>query len=204
MKHLKKYFVPYLLALSLIGIMFGCASTHQPLPTPKQVDLERFMGPWFVQGYTPILVDKQAHNAVEHYYLNDKGRVETTYQFRDGAFDGELKTYTPKGFPDSDDPSNARWQMQFVWPIKADYVIIHIDENYNETIVAHPNRKYAWIMTRDTEIADVRYNELLSKLEEVGYATDVIQRLPQDWSSKTERARLENIREVGASAPLAN
>jgi len=188
-------------ALFFVVLMSGCASSHPPLPTPEQVDLERFMGAWFVHGYTPILVDKKAHNAVEHYFLNQKGNVETTYQFRDGAFNGELKTFTPKGFPEEDDPSDARWKMQFIWPFKADYVILHVSDDYQSTIIAHPNRKYAWIMDRSHEIEESTYKALLKKLEAVDYDPAVIQRLPQDWSDESKR--LEQIDEVGSGAPLA-
>ncbi|MEO0508337.1 MAG: lipocalin family protein [Verrucomicrobiota bacterium] len=162
--------------------------------------IQDFMGAWFVHGYTPILVDKAAHNAVEHYYLNAKNEVETTYRFRDGSFTGKLKTYTPTGFPKKDDPSGALWQMQFIWPFKADYVIIYVSEDYQSTIIGHPNRKYAWIMDRSSEIEDETYNALLVKLEDAGYDTSIIKRLPQDWSEETER--LERLNAIGADGPL--
>lgn len=182
--------------------MSGCASSKTPLPTPENVNLEKFMGAWFVHGYTPILVDKEAHNAVEHYYLNEKKEVETTYQFRDGGFDGELKTYTPKGFPTKGGSSHARWKMQFIWPFKSDYVILHVSDDYQSTVIGHPSRKYAWIMDRSTEISEDHYEALLKKLEDAGYDLSVVQRLPQDWSNEAER--LEKIREAGADAPLAD
>jgi len=197
---IKIAFARFLALLSLACIMSGCASNHAPLPTPEQVDLKRFMGPWFVHGYTPLLVDKKAHNAVEHYYMNENGRIETTYRFRDGGFDGPLKAYTPKGFPEEEDPSNAHWQMQFIWPFKSDYVIMYVSEDYSRTIVAHPNRKYAWIMDRETSISDSDYAAMLAKLEAAGFDPDIIQRLPQDWSEESDR--LEYIRKIGASAPL--
>ena len=114
----------------------GCAS-RPPLTTPERVDLEGFMGAWYVHGYTPIVVDKDAHNAVEHYFLDAKRRVQTTYSFRKGGFDGKLKTFTPTGFPVKDDPSGARWKMQFIWPFKADYVIAHLSDDGRQTIIAH-------------------------------------------------------------------
>lgn len=160
------------------------------------------MGTWFTHGYTPILVDKKAHNAVEHYYLNDKKEVETTYRFRDGGFDGELKTYTPKGFPVEDDPSGAIWKMQFIWPFKSDYVIVYVSEDYQSTIIGHPSRKYVWIMDRSFEIDEDRYVKLLNKLADAGYGTTIVKRLPQDWSNEMER--LERLREVGASSPLVS
>jgi len=198
----KNFTFARLALLASILFMSACASSKVPLPTPETVDLEKFMGAWFIHGYTPIFVDKEAHNAVEHYYLNDKNEVETTYRFRDGSFDGELKTYTPKGFPEEDDPSQARWQMQFIWPFKSDYVILHVSEDYERTIIGHPSRKYIWIMDRSYELEDKTYEALLKKAEDAGYDTSIIQRLPQDWSDEAER--LKELKEVGASAPLAD
>ncbi|NBB79681.1 MAG: hypothetical protein GVY36_09590 [Verrucomicrobia bacterium] len=177
-----------LLIVVVMSLNSGCASNQPPFPTPDRVELEAFMGRWYVHGYTPILVDKEAHNAIEHYRLDADEKIQTTYQFRDGGFDGELKTYTPVGWV-HDEASNAEWRMQFIWPFRAEYIILHVDEDYRETIIAHPNRKYAWIMLRSKEVSEADYERLIGKLEAVGYDRDVIQRLPQDWSGEAERLR---------------
>ena len=171
----------------------GCSS-HPPLPTPEYVDLERFMGRWYVLGYTPILVDEQAHNAIEHYRLDEKNKIQTTYQFRDGGFGGELKTYTPVGWV-HDKSTNAQWRMQFIWPFRSDYIILHLAEDYSRTIVVHPSRKYAWIMQREPEISDQEYETMLEILEAEGVDRRRITRLPQDWS--TEAERMKTLRSAG-------
>lgn len=180
-----------LLAMSFLG---GCASNQPPLPTPDHVDLDRFMGRWFVHGYTPILVDKEAHNAIEHYRLDENEKIQTTYQFRDGGFDSELKTYTPVGWV-HDDSTNAEWRMQFLWPFRSEYIILHVNADYKETIIAHPSREYAWIMSRQPEIDEADYERLTKMLEAVGYDLEVVQRLPQDWSDEAER--LEDLKADG-------
>ena len=92
--------------------------------------------------------------------------------------------------------------MQFIWPFKSDYVIVHVSENYDSAIIGHPSRKYAWIMSRSHELDDTAYNDLLKKLEEeAGYDTSIVQRLPQEWSK--EKERLKELKKVGATAPLA-
>ena len=146
------------------------------------------MGRWYVHGYTPILVDKGAHNAIEHYRLDADEKIQTTYQFRDGGFDGKVKTYTPVGWV-HDDATNAEWRMQFIWPFRAEYIILHVDEDYTETIIAHPNRKYAWIMLRSREVDDTDYERLIGKLEAVGYDREIIQQLPQDWTDEADRLK---------------
>ncbi len=185
--------------LSFLAIFFamvfasGCSS-HPPLPTPEYVDIERFMGRWYVLGYTPILVDEQAHNAIEHYRLDENNKIQTTYQFRDGGFDGELKTYTPVGWVHNKS-TNAQWRMQFIWPFRSDYIILHLAEDYSRTIVVHPSRKYAWIMQREPEISDQEYETMLEILEAEGVDRRRITRLPQDWS--TEAERMKTLRSAG-------
>ena len=56
-----------------------------------------------------------------------------TFTFRDGAFDGKPKLYTPRGFV-RDTQSNAIWGMQFIWPIKTDYRITYLAPDYSQTI----------------------------------------------------------------------
>ncbi|MDP4610891.1 MAG: lipocalin family protein [Opitutales bacterium] len=180
--------------VACMSLLNGCASSKAPLPMAENVDIDRFMGRWYVVGYTPILVDKAAHNAIEHYGLDESKKIQTTYQFRDGGFDGELKTHTPVGWV-HDEANNAEWRMQFIWPFRSDYIILYVDAEYTRTIIAHPNRKYAWIMQREPEISDADYEAMLQKLEVAGYDRSVILQLPQDWS--TEADRLEDLKTQG-------
>ena len=178
-------------------LFVSCQSAKNPPPTVSYVDLESFMGTWYVIGYTPIVFDGKAHNATEHYYLEPNGNIQTTYQYRNGSFDGPLKTFRPTGFVYNKE-TNAEWRIQFVWPFKADYLILHYDKDLGETIIGHPNRKYAWIMLRNPECEEATYEHLLNKLVKLGYDSELIQKLPQDWSN--EQPRLEMMKEVAPQA----
>ena len=177
------------LLIASVCLSVSCQSPKSPLTTVSHVDLESFMGTWYVVGYTPILVDGKAHNATEHYYLKSDGRIQTTYQYRQGSFDGPLKTFQPTGFVYNKE-TNSEWRMQFVWPFKAAYLIVHYDEARGETIIGHPKRKYAWIMLREPEYEEATYQRLLDKLVGMGYDPELIQRLPQDWSDEELGQRL--------------
>jgi len=129
-------------AALLVGALFGllgCQSTLPPLRTAAQVDLERLNGDWYVIANIPTFIEKQAFNALETYQLDEKGRVQTTFAFNKGGFDGPRKKYNPTGFV-SEDPSNAIWGMQFIWPIKAEYRIMHVDADYKELVVGRTKR----------------------------------------------------------------
>ena len=148
------------------------------METVAYVDLERFMGDWYVIANIPTFLEKGAHNAVETYALNDDGTIATTFTFNADGFDGKRKEYNPKGFI-VDTESNALWGMRFVWPIKADYRIVYLDENYTQTIIGRNKRDFVWIMARSPELSTDEYQKLIDVVEGLGYDVAKIQRVPQ-------------------------
>jgi apolipoprotein D and lipocalin family protein len=167
-----------LLAAAVLALA-GCASQGPDMKTVDYVDLDKFMGRWYVIANIPTFLEKGAHNAVETYALNDDGTIATTFTFRDESFDGKLKEYNPKGF--ILDETNARWGMRFVWPIKADYRIVYLDDEYSTTIIGRQARDFVWLMARTPEIAEDQYEELLAFIGDLGYDTSSVQRVPQQW-----------------------
>lgn len=166
---------------SVIAMASGCGS-QPPLEPVEYVDIERFMGRWYVIANIPTFLEKNAYNAVETYELNEDGTIATTFTFRKGGFDGEVKEYTPKGFV-GDDPSNAIWGMRFIWPIKADYRIIYLDATYSVTIIGRNKRDFVWIMAREPDMDDATYERLVRFIESVGYDVSALQRVPQQWDA---------------------
>ena len=166
--------------LTLVGsLLAGCATDGgRPMETVPYVDLERFAGDWYVVANIPTGIEKGAHNAVESYALNPDGTVATTFRFNKDSFDGPLKTYHPKGFV-LDKKTNARWGMQFIWPIKADYRIIYLDEDYELTVIGRSKRDYVWVMSRKPELSDEEFSRIQDFIGSVGYDKTRLQRVPQ-------------------------
>ena len=144
------------------------------------VDLERFMGKWYVIASIPTLLEKDIFNAVETYQLMEDGTIATTFTFRKNGFDGPKKEYHPRGFV-RDKKTNAVWGMQFIWPIKADYRIIYLDADYNHTIIGRQKRDFLWLMSRQSEISDSSYQKMVETIEDAGYDTKSLIRIPQRW-----------------------
>lgn len=170
---------------ALIIMLFSLTSCtnmaeRPPIDTEENVDLARFMGDWFVIANIPTFLEKGAHNAVESYRMAEDGRIETTFTFRDGGFDGEKKVYTPTGFV-QDSSSNAVWGMQFIWPFEADYRIAYVDDDYRLTVIARNKRDYAWIMAREPSISDQDYQQMVALLAEQGYDVSKLEKVPQRW-----------------------
>ncbi len=174
MLNLKQVAMAFVLVLALAG-----CSGMEPLKPVDRVDLERFMGDWYVIANIPTAIERGAHNAIESYRLDSNGTIATTFTFRDGGFDGKRKAYHPRGWVRDD--SNAVWGMQFIWPIKADYRIVYLDEDYSVTVIGRNKRDYVWIMAREPAIPDAQYQEIVDEVAAMGYDISQLQKVPQRW-----------------------
>ncbi len=170
--------------LTLIMVLFwgGCGTALPPLKTVEKVDLPRFMGDWYVIANIPTFIEKGAHNAVESYRLDEDGTIATTFTFRQGRFDGPVKTYTPRGFV-RDSTSNAVWGMQFIWPFKGDFRIVYLNADYTHTVIGREKRDYVWIMARQPTMPESDYQRIVELLGREGYDTTQIHKVPQRWES---------------------
>ncbi|MDH5194711.1 MAG: lipocalin family protein [Nitrospira sp.] len=172
--------MPSFLMSALLLAFAGCSSPP-PIRTATAVDLERFMGDWYVIANIPTFIETNAYNAMESYRLAEDGTVATTFIFRKGGFEGERKTYHPTGYI-IDTQSNAVWGMQFIWPIKADYRIVFVDESYSQTVIGRTARDYVWLMARTPEIPDPDYQRFLRLIAEEGYDVSKVKKVPQRWN----------------------
>jgi apolipoprotein D and lipocalin family protein len=156
----------------------ACSASMPPVRNVAHVDLDRFMGDWFVIASIPTFIEQDAFNAVESYERSGDRQITTTFSFNKGSFDGPLKVYNPTGYV-TDNPSNAIWGMQFIWPIKADFRVMYLSEDYTRTVIGRNKRDYVWIMARTPAIADADYKTLVDLIAEQGYDISKIRRVPQ-------------------------
>ncbi len=159
--------------------LFGCATESlPPIPLVRSIELERYMGDWYVIAAIPTFIEKNSFDAVESYKLDPDGTIATTFTFREGGFDGKLKRYNPRGFV-VENTNNALWGMQFIWPIKGEFRIAYVDPEYRRTIVARNARDYVWLMARTPQIPEDDYRELVAAITEMGYNPELIRKVPQ-------------------------
>lgn len=170
------------LFIALLVYFFGFSSVQAledsnegSMPVVDYVDLERFMGDWYVIATIPTFLEKDAYNPVETYKRDDDGTIATTFTFNKGSLDGPTKVFRPRGFV-MDETTNAIWGMQFVWPIKADYRIVYLDDKYQQTIIGRNSRDYVWIMARTPSISEQDYTKLVGVVKSLGYELDALQK----------------------------
>jgi len=166
------------LAGLLTALISACASQNlSPIIPVSYVNLNQFIGDWYVIACIPTVIETEAYKAIESYQLEKDGSINTTFVFRKGGFDGPEKRYNPRGFV-VENTGNAVWGMQFIWPFKSEYIIAYLDKDYTSTIIARNARDYVWIMARTPFINDSRYQELTKIVANLGYDVSKLRKVP--------------------------
>lgn len=167
-------------ALLLGGCLSIPLNPDSPVPLARNVDLQRFMGDWYLIAHIPTINDRDPYNALENYRLAEDGTVLTTYTARRGGFDGPQKRMTPVGhvIPGT---GNALWGMQFVPLIRAEYRIAHLEPDYSVMIIGRSELDYVWLMSRSPTMPPADYERYAQLMASWGYDIRKLQPVPQRW-----------------------
>ena len=171
-------------ALPLVLGLSACQDGQDnatPLPRAAPVDLNRYMGDWYVIASIPSFIERDAYDAVESYALKPDGHIQTTFRYRHGSHEAPFDTMHPVGTV-KPGTGNAVWGMEFIWPIQAEYVIAYLDEGATQTIVARSARDYVWIMARTPVIPEADYQAHVARIKAMGYDIGKLRKVPQQAS----------------------
>ncbi len=161
----------------------GCSHSPQ-IETVNYLDLDKFMGTWYVLGGRFTAFESEVHNGVEIYEWNSKEkRIDISFTYNKGGFDGKVKSLPQKGWV-VDTQSNSRWEVSPFWPLKFDYLVLEVADDYSWTIIGVPNQKYFWIMARDWKNASLIVAESLRRLKARNYDTTDMVLVPHQHGKK--------------------
>ena len=135
------------------------------MDTVENLNLERFMGRWYVISAVPSFAEKGCTNAYDDYTLNSDGTITIEYH---ATKKNKLINYSQKASV-IDTLNNSKWKIKFTKPyipfLKAPYDIIILDNRYRYMVVGYPNNKYGWIMSRDKIMDETLYQNILDTLQ---------------------------------------
>ncbi len=147
---------------------------HPPLVAVDKVDLDRYMGQWHEIARYPSVFQKNIVGVIAEYRLRKDGRIDVINSGFVGSLRGKRDRAESVGWV-SDENSNAKWKVQFIWPFTVSYWIIDLGDNYEYAVVGQPSRKYLWVLSRTPQMDDETYKRL-SKQE---YDSARLQKTPQ-------------------------
>jgi len=154
---------------TIILILTSFFHADKNLPVDK-LDLKKYAGTWYSLYSIPTIFDKGSRETTTKYTLNKEGfyNVLTTYK---KPKDEKIYSRNSKMFP-LEDGSNGELQAQFIWPIKVDYWIIELANDYSYVVVGHPDHKFLFIMSRNQTMPKKTHDEIVARCKAKGYEVD--------------------------------
>ena len=154
------------------------AKAMPPLQAAAHVDLQRYMGRWYLLANIPNR-DEAGKVAVSlDYSLRNSGRIKQIFTARDTDFTHEPQSWLSQAHI-ADRRSNARWKLADTWALGRESVILYVDPDYRHALVGHPSRSTVWLLSRETRITDEQFEVLMKRLDAQGYDTLRVRKLPQ-------------------------
>lgn len=171
-------------AIVVAGVVVGAVALliprggdQPPLVAEASVDLDRYLGTWYVIANIPYFAERGNVASRAVYRKRDDGRMDDLYFYRDD-FGAEEESMEGVAWV-VDERSNARWKVRFFWPLTFDYVILDVDDGYRHVAVGHPSRNYGWVMAREPRIDEAEYQRLMTVFETNGYDPTEFLKVPQ-------------------------
>jgi len=172
----------------LVGVLIAsvtsitCVSTGKEqqagLQVISHVDINRYTGTWYEIARYPNRFQEGCVGTTARYTLRDDGKIDVLNQCRENTLNGKL--LSAKGTAKVvDEKTNAKLKVTFFWPFYGHYWIIDLGDNYEFSVVGHPDRKYLWILSRTPEMEEALYNQILGRIKQQGYDVSKLIKTPQ-------------------------
>ena len=178
---MKNVLVLLLISMAIVSGAFASGKKEPFQKVVERMDIDAFMGPWYVIALLPSFLEKDGVNGIETYSLDAKGNIRVEYILYKGSPDGKKKVMHQKGWIVNKE-TNTEWLVQPLWPLKLPYLIIDLADDYRYSVIGTNNYKYVWILAREPVLSAEDYEGILARLKERGYNIDDLIVMPQIWN----------------------
>jgi len=168
-----------LLLAATLPWLVGCASSSRELPrTVDYVDLDRYVGRWYVISHVPYFLERGKVASYDTYARRPDGLLTNDFTFREKTVDGPEKTWRGVARV-TNTTTNATWEVSFLRPIWVTYKILALDPDYTWAVVATKDAGLMWVLARERRLPPATYDAILADLKDRGIAVDKLQFVPQ-------------------------
>lgn len=163
--------------LLLALVLAGCSSAPRA-PEPAAVDLDRFMGTWYVVAHIPYFAERGHVGARYEYTRRDADRIGLRYLHREGSFDAPEQVRDARASVKGG-TGNREWTLWFVGVVPAKLRIVEVAPDYSWALIDYPGRDMGWIFAREPVMDDALYDDLVKRMRDHGINARQLARVPQ-------------------------
>ena len=139
----------------------------------ESLNLNRYLGRWYEIVRLPLKYeDDAATDITATYSLNSNGKIRVDNR----CLDNNDRPKQAVGEAEPVDTSNAKLKVNFLpaalrWlPFTdGDYWVLKIDPEYKVALVGTPDRKFLWVLARDSTIPESTLEDYLAEARRQGF-----------------------------------
>jgi apolipoprotein D and lipocalin family protein len=147
-----------------------------PLEAVGYVDLDRYMGRWYLVANIPNFAEQGNLAPYVEYSRRPDGRIDDQYTALE-KFGGP--PFSKDGYIEITNPmTQAEGRITFLQPLWEDFAVIFLDPDYKYTVVGLQNRSYIWLFAREPRLGDEVYHAMLDVARKNGFDVTHILRFP--------------------------
>lgn len=153
-------------------LLWQATAGAQPLQTVTEVDLQRYLGKWYEIASIPQYFQRQCVGDTTADYAQAGAEIAVTNSCR--MENGERSVAHGQARV-VDAASRAKLEVTFVklfgwlYLLGGDYWVIDLAPDYRYAVVCHPDRDYAWILSRQPALPMADLIAIEQRLRENGY-----------------------------------
>ncbi|MEO1066968.1 MAG: lipocalin family protein [Pseudomonadota bacterium] len=154
-------------SLLTIILFFALTVASPVLAKPTAVDrldLERYLGLWHEAARFPAFYQRGCTDATAVYDRAEKGGIAITNSC---TRKGKRVSVTGNGKPNGVGKFKVSF-FKFI-PFRADYWVLWVEPNYKMAVIAVPDGKSAWILSRTPKPSQTQLKKALGVLKDNGY-----------------------------------
>ena len=160
-----------LLFIGAVVLLSACTGVAPGMKPVSNFDVDRYLGKWYEIARLDHSFERGMNNVSAEYTKREDGGIRVLnrgYSVKNKAWeDAEGKAYFIAG------PAVGHLKVSFFGPFYGSYVIAELDqEDYQYAFVTSYNKKYLWLLARDTTVPQAVEDKFMTLARNNGYAVD--------------------------------
>ena len=150
----------------LLGM--GGATGAQTVTAVPQLDLNRYMGSWYMVARLPDKREKQCiGGALVLYAIGEKaGRFQMVTSCQTKGDNVDAHNASGKV---ADKAGDGKLKVSYLWPFSQKYWVLAVGSEYAWALVGNPNHKELWVLSRTETMKSEVLDEVEGKAAAEGY-----------------------------------
>jgi len=166
--------MPFPSPLALLGasalLLAGCTGIPRGTEPVTGFELDRYLGQWYEIARLDHSFERGLDCVTADYSLRDDGGVRVVNRgvnlSEEEVDEAEGRAYF------IGDEDVGRLKVSFFGPFYGGYNVLALDDDYQWSLVAGPDRSYLWILARTPTLPDATYRDLVERAENLAFPVE--------------------------------